>query len=111
MPRLSVSRTLWTGSFGSGTITVPGLSDYHLLLIEGRTRTMLCVVGTTYVCGVMGMTINTPGQVRLMGLSLGRSGDQLSYDTGLDIVDCRGGVGDVVSVYSREPVTRIVGLV
>lgn len=109
--RDSVSRTLWTGSFGSGSITVPGLSDYHLLIIEGRTRAMLCVVGSTWVCGVMGLTNSTPGQVRVFGAAFTRSGDKLSYGTGFDVVDCRGNSGDVTTVDSRIPVTRIIGLI
>ena len=109
--RDSVSRTLWTGSFGSGSITVPGLSDYHLVIVEGRTRAMLCVVGPNYLCGVMGLTTATAGQVRLMGLSFNRSGDRLSYGTGFDVVDCRGNAGDVTTVDSRIPVTRIIGLI
>lgn len=103
--------TLWEGSFGSGSITVPGLSDYHLLIIEGRTRAMLCVVGPSYVCGVMGLTNSTPGQVRVFGAAFTRSGDRLSYGTGFDIVDCRGNSGDVTAVESRIPVTRIIGLI
>lgn len=109
--RDSVSRTLWTGSFGSGSITVPGLSDYHLLIIEGRSRATLCVVGPNYVCGVMSLTTSTPGQVRVMGLGFDRSGDRLSYGNGFDVVDCRGNSGDVTSVDSRIPVTRIIGLI
>lgn len=107
----SVSQTLWQGSFSSGTIDVPGLSDYHLIVVEGRTRAMLCVVGSTYICGVMGLTTSTPGQVRVYGLSFSRSGDSITYGTGMDVVDCRGNSGDVAIVGDREPVTRIIGLI
>ena len=72
---------------------------------------MLCVVGPNYVCGVMGLTTATSGQVRLMGLSFTRSGDKISYGTGFDVVDCRGNSGDVTTVDSRVPVTRIIGLI
>ena len=72
---------------------------------------MLCVVGSTWVCGVMGLTNSTPGQVRVYGASFTRSGDKLSYGTGLDVVDCRGNSGDVTTVDSRIPVTRIIGLI
>ena len=89
---------------------MPGLSDYHLVIIEGRTRAMLSVVGPNYVCGVMGLTNSTPGQVRVFGAAFTRSGDKLSYGTGFDVVDCRGNSGDVTAVASRIPVTRIIGL-
>ena len=72
---------------------------------------MLCVVGSTWVCGVMGLTTATPGQVRVFGASFNRSGDRLSYGTGFDVVDCRGNAGDVTTVDSRIPVTRIIGLI
>lgn len=107
----SIYHILWEGSFSSGSITVPDLSDYHLVIIEGRNRAMLCVVGSSYVCGVMGMTVNTQGQVRVMGLEFTRSGNRLSYGNGFDVVDCRGNMGDVASVDSRIPVTRIIGLI
>lgn len=107
---LSRTRTLWEGSFGSGTIAVPGLSDYRLLIIEGRTRSMLCTVGANYVCGVMGLTTSTSGNVRLMGLSFTRSGDKLSYGDGFGVVDCRGVNHDVAIVATRDSVTRIIGL-
>ena len=90
---------------------MPGLSDYHLVIIEGRTRAMLSVVGPNYVCGVMGLTNSTPGQVRVFGAAFTRSGDKLSYGTGFDVVDCRGNSGDVTTVDSRIPVTRIIGLI
>ena len=71
---------------------------------------MLCAVGPDYVCGVMGLTIDTPGNVRLMGLSFARSGDALSYGNGFSVVDCRGVNNDVAIVATRDPVTRIIGL-
>ena len=69
------------------------------------------MVGPTYVCGITGLTTATPGQVRVMGLEFARSGDRLSYGNGFDVVDCRGNSGDVTSVDSRIPVTRIIGLI
>ena len=90
---------------------MPGLSDYHLLIVEGRTRAMLGVVGPNYVTSVMGMTTSTNGQVRIYGAAFTRSGDRLSYGTGFDIVDCRGNSSDVSTVSSSEPVTRIIGLI
>ena len=90
---------------------MPGLSDYHLVIVEGRNRAMLGVVGPNYVTSVMGLTNSTQGQVRLYGAAFSRSGDRLSYGTGFDIVDCRGNSGDVTVVSSSEPVTRIIGLI
>lgn len=73
-------KLLWSGSFSSGSITVPGYSDYALFAFESAASEGLFLIGG-YWAGVGGFTIYGSNYITVMGYRFGVDGDRLSIDS------------------------------
>lgn len=73
-------KLLWSGSFSSGSITVPGHSDYELFAFESAVAEGLFVIGG-YWAGIGGFSIYGSNYITIMGYRFGVDGDRLSIDS------------------------------
>ena len=73
-------KLLWSGSFSSGSITVPGYSDYELFAFESSMAEGLFLLGG-YWAGIGGFTIYGSNYITVMGYRFGADGDRLSIDS------------------------------
>ena len=73
-------KLLWSGSFSSGSITVPGYSDYALFAFESAAAEGLFLIGG-YWAGVGGFSIYGSNYITIMGYRFGVDGDRLSIDS------------------------------
>ena len=73
-------KLLWSGSFSSGSITVPGYSDYALFAFELAASEGLFLIGG-YWAGIGGFTIYGSNYITVMGYRFGVDGDRLSIDS------------------------------
>lgn len=82
--RNSVSRAvLWSGRMTSGSIFAPGIGECSSVYLDvevgTRIRSVECCVDADMVSGGTIVTSSIEGQIRMMSVHLGRSGDTLSY--------------------------------
>ena len=73
-------KLLWSGSFSSGSITVPGYSDYELFAFESAAAEGLFLVGG-YWAGIGGFSLYGSNYINVMGYRFGVNGDRLSIDS------------------------------
>ena len=73
-------KLLWSGSFSSGSITVPGYSDYELFAFESAAAEGLFLIGG-YWAGIGGFPIYGSNYITIMGYRFGVDGDRLSIDS------------------------------
>lgn len=100
-------KLLWSGSFSSGSITVPGYSDYELFAFESAASGGLFLIGG-YWSGVGGFSIYASNYITVMGYRFGVDGDRLSidsYNKGITSWDPTSGTTATFAV------TKIYGLV
>lgn len=84
---LGIFKTLWTGSFKSGSIIVPGLSDYNVIGVyfsAGSTDSggeLLAIMSRSYdgTKFLGGMVSSSQTDVRLVSGQYGVSGNTLTY--------------------------------
>ena len=105
-------KVLWEGNFTGGSIQVPDIEKYKLVIILAENLiSMIAVVQEDTVSGIMG-TVNTwHPQVRLTSCLFSRLGNTLTYSNGCDVVDVRGNNKDVNGISSGIAVTKIIGLI
>ena len=100
-------KLLWSGSFSSGSITVPGYSDYELFAFESAASGGLFLIGG-YWAGIGGFSIYASNYITVMGYRFGVDGDRLSidsYNKGITSWDPTSGTTATFAV------TKIYGLV
>ena len=93
-----VGKLLWSGSFAEGTITVPGLSDYSLLVVS-LSGGINCIGNRTW--GIGGIGAYASYNIQIYGYRFSSSGDTLTIDN-----VCKGGSDGTQNV----PVVAIRGL-
>jgi hypothetical protein len=101
-------RLLWEGSWSAGNITVPGLSNYRLLLFQGTSASNFFIawVGPTEIRGGSSISSRTPVLYTLHFVA-GRSGDVLTYSVSKYLGHSpSGGHGSDTDV----PIAKIYGL-
>lgn len=72
-------KLLWSGSFSSGSITVPGYSDYELFAFESAAAEGLFLLGG-YWAGIGGYSIYGSNYIDVMGYRFGVDGNTLTID-------------------------------
>lgn len=104
---LSQSHVLWSGTWSSGSITVPGLSGYKLLAVESDGGTVMCssVSASKVDCSLVA---STGSGVILSAIRLQRSGDTLTWESSFGRILGSGGFGN--TDYKFTVVTAIYGL-
>ena len=79
----NINKTLWEGSFSSGNITIPNLSDYYLFGVFLANELSVCFVysppgASTFTGGSLDVT-SAPNMYSL-ACRAGRNGNTLSYE-------------------------------
>lgn len=106
---------LWDGSMSSGNITVDGIGNWLVVgawavvsWTDSATKEIIvpCSVTADRVYGSSGSTAGS--DMRLVSVSLKRSGDSLSYD-GVMMTEFKASGG--VAMHPRRRVNGLVGLV
>lgn len=104
---LSQSHVLWSGTWSSGSITVPGLSGYKLLAVESDGGTVMCatVSRSKVDCSLVA---STGSGVLLSAIRISRNGDTLTWESSFGRILGAGGFGN--TDYKFTVVTAIHGL-
>lgn len=102
--------TLWQGSFGSGSITVPNLLNYSVYIIKIDVNATMVLAsrhpnGT--IRGIGGMS--TDGHVITYQVSLNYSGNTITYGDTSSVLHNKSGSHSANS--GNEPISEIIGVI
>lgn len=72
-------KLLWSGSFSSGSITVPGYSEYELFVFSSSASEGVFIIGS-YWAGIGGYSLYGSNYIAVMGYRFGVDGNTLTID-------------------------------
>lgn len=73
-------KLLWSGSFSSGSITVPGYSEYELFVFSSSASEGVFIIGS-YWAGIGGYSLYGSNYIAVMGYRFGVDGNTLTIDS------------------------------